>query len=170
MQKERMTKRTAYVEGNTARKLQAAQAPKVDKQAQRRSSQPARHANRSQAQVQQLGMGYVLVMTVCAVITMWICASYLQLQAENTRSLKNIASLENQLSELKTENDDEYNRLMSSVDLNSIRETAINELGMVYANADQIVLYDSHTNDYVRQFGEIPQEESSLLSALVSSK
>jgi len=84
--------------------------------------------------------------------------------------VKQIAALENQLTTLKTENDDAYNRLVSSVDLNSIRETAINELGMVYADPDQVVLYDSQANDYVRQYKEIPQEESSLLDGLLGSR
>ena len=71
---------------------------------------------------------------------------------------------------LRTENDDEYNRVLSSVDLNQIRKTAIEELGMVYAGADQVVFYDSHTNDYVRQYGEIPQEETSILDSLLGAK
>ena len=80
--------------------------------------------------------------------------------------MKNIAALEAQLSELRTENDDEYNRVTTSVDLEEVRDIAINELGMVYAGADQVVLYDSEGSDYMKQYAEIPEEDSSLDSLL----
>lgn len=82
--------------------------------------------------------------------------------------MKNIATLEAQLSELKAENDDEYNRVTSSVDLEEIREIAINELGMVYAGADQVILYDGQGSDYVRQYGEIPKADNGLKGILGS--
>lgn len=76
--------------------------------------------------------------------------------------MKNIAALEARLSELKAENDDEYNRVTTSVDLEKVREIAINELGMVYAKADQVILYNSQGSDYVRQYGDIPEEDKGL--------
>ena len=80
--------------------------------------------------------------------------------------MKNIAALESQLTDLKQENDDEYNRVVTSVDLEKIRDIAINELGMVYAQEDQVVLYDSEGSDYVRQYADIPEEESGLKELL----
>ena len=161
----------SYVEGNTARKLSVVEMParREDRQSKSRPT-PVQQPRRTPVQEQHLGFGHVVVVTFCAVVALWMCAGYLQLQAENTRSLKQIAALENQLTELKTENDDQYNRLMSSVDLNSIREIAINELGMVYANPNQVVLYDSQTNDYVRQYAEVPQEEGTWLSGVLGTK
>ena len=70
---------------------------------------------------------------------------------------KEIISLESQYSELKLSNDDAYARAVSSVDLEEIRDIAINELGMVYANKDQILLYDKTESEYVRQYEDIPQ-------------
>ena len=83
------------------------------------------------------------------------------------RSVKNIASMETQLEELRKENDDNYTRIMTSVDLDYIRDVAINELGMVYAEPDQVILYDNGTQDYVRQSGELPEEESSLADQIL---
>ena len=42
-------------------------------------------------------------------------------------------ALETELEDLRKENDDNYTRIMTSVDLDYIRDVAINELGMVYA-------------------------------------
>ena len=55
---------------------------------------------------------------------------------------------------------------MSSVDLESIRKTAMEELGMVYASEDQVVLYDSKSTDYVRQYQDVPKnsEDESVKS------
>lgn len=80
--------------------------------------------------------------------------------------MKNIAALESQLAELKTENDDEYNRVVTSVDLEQIRDIAINELGMVYADQDQVILYDGEGSDYVKQYADIPEDEKSLKGLL----
>lgn len=163
--------RTSYIEGNTVRKLSVVEMPerRQDKQVRNRPT-PVQQQKRIPVQEQKLGFGTVLMVTVCALAALWICAGYLQLQAENTRSLKQIASLENQLAELKVENKDQYNRLMSSVNLDQIREIAIHELGMVYANPDQIVLYDGQTNDYVRQYAEVPQETGTWLDGILGSK
>lgn len=100
-------------------------------------------------------------------MVLWSCVRYLQLQAETTSHVKNIASMETQLEELRKENDDNYTRIMTSVDLDYIRDVAINELGMVYAEPDQVILYDNGTQDYVRQSGELPEEESSLADQIL---
>ena len=69
---------------------------------------------------------------------------------------------------LKKENDDNYTRIMTSVDLDYIRDVAINELGMVYANEDQVILYDGGTKDYVRQSQDVPKDsKNSLMDQLL---
>lgn len=170
---ERIGKDT-YVDGNTVRKFSVVQMPKRPQERPEREDHSGKQSRQRKtqraAQEKPFGFGYVVVLAVCASVTLWVCTGYLKVQAENTRQAKNIAGLEKQLTQLKTENDDEYNRLMSSVDLNQIRKTAVEELGMVYANADQVVLYDGQSNDYVRQYREIPQEESSILEGLLGSK
>ena len=44
---------------------------------------------------------------------------------------------------------------------------AINELGMVYAEPNQVILYDGGTDDYVRQNGSIPSDYSSVKDKLL---
>ena len=100
-------------------------------------------------------------------MVLWSCVNYLQLQAETTSRIKNIAALELQLEQLRKENDDNYTRIMTSVDLDYIKDVAINELGMVYAREDQVILYENTTRDYVRQNGEIPKEESTLMDQIL---
>lgn len=160
--KDDSRRRTGYVEGTAVRKLQTSGNPAERRERRRRRE--VRHAGH--AKPRNLGLGYVLFLTAACGLTLWVCAGYLQLQADNTAKVKNIAALESQLSDLKTENDDEYNRVVTSVDLEEIRDIAINELGMVYAQEDQVVLYDSEGSDYVRQYADIPEEESGLKDLL----
>ena len=52
------------------------------------------------------------------------------------------------------------------MDLEKIRDIAVNELGMVYANEDQVVLYDNEGSDYVKQYADIPKDQSGLKGVL----
>ncbi len=97
-----------------------------------------------------MSLGYVMflmaAMSVCAVILI----NYLQLQAEMTTKVKHIASLESQLNSMRLENDETYNRIVSSIDLEEIKRIAIGELGMTYAQEGQIISYSGVGNDYMR--------------------
>lgn len=155
----RSDKRQAdYVDGAAVRKLQVKEQPD-------RARIRAQHYAR-QAKPQRMGIGYVLFLAVSLGVAMWVCVGYLKLQADNTARVKNIAALESQLSKLKDENDDEYNRVTTSVELEKIRDIAINELGMVYANEDQVVLYDNEGSDYVKQYADIPEDSEGLKGLL----
>ena len=65
---------------------------------------------------------------------------------------KNIAVLEAQYNTLKAENDDTESRIKGAVDLEDIKRRAMTELGMQYANENQIVSYETDDDDYVRQY------------------
>lgn len=56
------------------------------------------------------------------------------------------------------ENDAAYDDAVSSVDLGRVKEIAINDLGMIYANEGRIITYDSQSSDYVRQYEDVPTE------------
>jgi len=88
-------------------------------------------------------------------------------QSDITNKISNIATLESQLADLKSDNDEAYGRVTRSVDLEYVKQVAIGELGMVYASEDQVVLYESTEDDYVRQYADIPSDEKSGLSSLL---
>ncbi len=60
--------------------------------------------------------------------------------------------------DLTEANDTAYNAAVDSVNLQEIRDKAMNELGMVYAANGNVVEYDSPTSDYVKQYNEIPSD------------
>ena len=75
----------------------------------------------------------------------------LQLQAELTNLTKSVAASQSTLNRLKVANDEEYNRILSSINLEEIKRIAIMELGMVYAQEGQIIEYENESGDYMRQ-------------------
>ena len=158
-------RRKRYIEGNTVRKTEPLRRPK-------RQEEPRRQAKRRRApreKIQYVNVLYAIFVVTATCMLLWSCVNYLQLQAETTSRMKNIAALEMKLEELKKENDDNYTRIMTSVDLEYIKDVAINELGMVYAGEDQVILYDGKTRDYVRQNQEIPKEEKTLIDQILGT-
>lgn len=157
-----MRRQQRAIEGNTARKVQTLEYPSRERQPERRER---RHAEKSN--VQYVNVLYMIFLAAASCMVLWSCVNYLQLQAETTSRVKHIASLETELEDLRKENNDNYTRIMTSVDLDHIRDVAINELGMVYAEPNQVILYDGGTDDYVRQSGSIPSDYSSMKDKLL---
>ena len=71
--------------------------------------------------------------------------------------MKEVAALESQVADMKADNDARYKEITTSMDLNSIKDAAINRLGMKYASQDQIVYYSVDNNNYMDQYNEIPE-------------
>lgn len=157
-----MRRQQRAIEGNTAWKVQTLEYPSRERQPERRER---RHAEKSN--VQYVNVLYMIFLAAASCMVLWSCVNYLQLQAETTSRVKHIASLETELEDLRKENNDNYTRIMTSVDLDHIRDVAINELGMVYAEPNQVILYDGGTDDYVRQNGSIPPDYSSMKDKLL---
>ena len=157
-----MRRQQRAIEGNTARKVQTLEYPSRERQSERRER---RHAEKSN--VQYVNVLYMIFLAAASCMVLWSCVNYLQLQAETTSRVKHIASLETELEDLRKENNDNYTRIMTSVDLDHIRDVAINELGMVYAEPNQVILYDGGTDDYVRQNSSIPSDYSSMKDKLL---
>ena len=136
-----------YVDGNTVRTIETLP-----------QEEPAvRRKKRRQAKVHSAVRYKQKTRTCIMGLLVFGCVRYLQIQSRVTASMENINKLESTLNDLKAENDAEYNRVMSSVDLETVRKIATEELGMVYADENQVVLYDSKDTDYVRQYQDVPK-------------
>jgi cell division protein FtsL len=61
-----------------------------------------------------------------------ICINYLKLQSVNVALQKRVTSLTTQLKDAQMENDTVYNEIIANVDLEKIKEYAMNTLGMTY--------------------------------------
>ena len=97
------------------------------------------------------------MLTIAAICTLYLCVSYLQLQSSITARLDHIEYLEERIETLKADNDALETRINTSVDLDYVYKIATEELGMVYANKNQVRLYNKTESEYVRQYEDIPE-------------
>lgn len=100
---------------------------------------------------------YVCILTVAAIVTLLLCVNYLHVQASITARMTHIEELELKLEHLKSENESLQTRIDTYVDLDYVYKVATEELGMVYANKDQVLLYNKTESEYVRQYEDIPK-------------
>ena len=138
-----------YVYGNTVR--QAETLPRKTKspysqqreQTKRTSSRVVKNRNRA--------------MSISPAYAVFICVLYLNLQSEVVSRSENVTAMQEQLADLTEANNTAYNSAADSVNLETVRDRAMNEMGMVYAAQGTIVEYDSPEGDYVKQYNDIPE-------------
>lgn len=151
-----------YVDGSAVRKLQ----PMPDREergdvVRRRKQQPSRKSKQRRKPAMSF-FSFVMV-TVAIGITLYAAVQYLEIQTDLHNMNKEVASLQNQLVALTSENDAALNKINSKIDLEQVFQTAVNELGMVFPNSNKIITYEGAVSDYVRQFNKIPQATASDL-------
>jgi hypothetical protein len=101
-----------------------------------------------------MSFGYVLFLTAAMCAAAFILLSYVQMQGTLTQVTREVAAKEVQYNNMKVANDEKYNRIMSSIDLEEIKRYAMGELGMVYAQAGQVITYTNEHKDYMRQVSD----------------
>ena len=144
----RAISRSEYIYGNTVpdikRELEEAPRKKLSA-ATRKNREKAKHMN----------LPYVLFLLMATGMAIVMLVNYIQANAAVVSSVENIASLESRYLNLKADNDEEYNRIVNSIDLDEVKRIAQEELGMHYATEGQIITYTDEMSDYVRQFSDI---------------
>ena len=80
---------------------------------------------------------------------------YVNLQTSIRSHMSNISTLKEDISDMKAANSAAQSRIDTSTDINAIKEIALTEYGMVYANEGQIVYYDIADEDYMSQYESI---------------
>ena len=152
-----------YVNGSAVRQLDAApqQQPrrKSEEELQRERRQRSRHnaALRNRQKAMYMSKGYVVFLSVCVAIVAISAVALIQIQSQVTHRMKNVAALESEINNLRADNDAKYKSITTSVDLNQIKDIAINELGMSYASEDQVVYYSVEKNNFLDQYQDIPE-------------
>lgn len=143
----------SYVDGNTVRKEGAV--PKRRERIQERPK-PRRYPVRKPARIPGIsGKAFVFLTAMLSAVT--ICGfSYLTTQYEVRDMKSQIVSLQSEISKQKEDNDIEYEKIISSVDLAEIYKKATKKLKMVQAEKNQIYKYNSKKSDMVKQYADIP--------------
>ncbi len=145
-------RKSNYINGNTVRVTDPV------KELQKPVKKVSHATRKNRDKVLYMNLGYVLFLSFALLIAGITLIGYLQTQAQLTLSIKNVASLESELNDLKLSNDEELARINSAVNLEEIKRIAVEELGMTYAKEGQVVKISGEGSDYVRQLKNLPSK------------
>ncbi len=161
--------RNIYVEGSAARRLAEAPSreyypartpqrrrPEMQERSARPNRQVSHEAQKNRAKAMSMSAGFVVFLAVISAAVLFFCINYIQLKSQITSSMKNVAALESELSQLKEDNDAYYSQVTSNVDLSRIKKIAMSRLDMKYPSDDQIMTYTTAASSYVRQYQDVP--------------
>ena len=150
------TPRQTYVYGNVVTK--PSYEPKRRVQDPERKKSASRQVKRNRRKALGMNPGYVMFLAVAAVLALVVCVNYVKLQSRITSHSKNIAAMQEELADMKEENNTRYNSVIDSVNLEEVRTRAQENLGMVYASSEQVIEYNKPSADYVKQYEGIPKD------------
>ncbi|MDO4621806.1 MAG: hypothetical protein Q4B22_02530 [Eubacteriales bacterium] len=144
----------SYEDGNAVRVLDDDYYFEEEKSREARPKVSER-TKKNRARAKNIGSGYVAFLAAVCMLTVLVCIAYLQLRSELTNQMETIAAMESSLSKLQADNDAYYKQAQTSVSMDDVRSTALDKLGMHYANESQIYYYNINDESYVRQYERI---------------
>ena len=116
------------------------------------------NVKRNREKAARMNAGYVAFLFLMAGVFFLGCVRYINLRNTIIEKQKAVESLESRVQAEKLENDEKYDRIMGSVDMEEIKRVAMDELNMKYPDSGQVSVTASNDSDYVRQFKEIPKK------------
>ena len=155
-------KKTYYVNGSTVRQLEAqpVRRERIDRTKIKEEQQKKRRRNaarRNRERALHMTRGYVAFLTFCVGVVAFAAVALVQTQSQVTQRREHIAALESQITDLKADNDARYKEIVTSMDLEYIKDVAMNQLGMQYETEDQIIYYSVENNNFMDQYSDIPE-------------
>ncbi len=146
-----------YVYGNTVRQaeVQPRRTREVYPEAPKRASRQVRRNRNRAMSISPAYAGFLVAAAFCAV---FLCVMYLRLQSDVVNRSEQITSLQEQLADLTEANNTAYNAAADSINLEEVRDKAVNELGMVSESEGTVIEYDNPASGYVRQYDNIPED------------
>ena len=147
-------------DGNAVRKIEEPWPEERPEKRKRAPREVSERTKRNRIRAESMSAGYVLFLSLVCAATVFLCIHYLQLRETLTNQEEKIASMRTSLSNLQADNDASYRQVIAGIDVNDIKATAINKLGMHYAAESQIKYYDAAYESYVRQYVSVPGTDS----------
>lgn len=154
---DRADTRDQYIyeyDGSAVRKIEV-----VPERTYKKKKKINRVASKNRERARKMSGGFVMFLAAASATAMFMCVHYLKLKSEITTQAKQIAVMETNINRLKADNDAYYNSVLSSMDLEHIKEVAMKRLDMDYPKENQIFQFDTAGNSYVRQYRSIPGAE-----------
>lgn len=141
--------RNMYVYGSTAPKYDI---PRQLEEPQRKVLSNEARKNREKAKY--MSFGYVVFLIAALMVAGVVLIGYIRLQADITTLSGEITRQEKLINSLRVENEEALARIEMAVDLELIKQVAIQELGMTYPEEGQIITYENVGYDYMRRVSD----------------
>lgn len=138
-----------YVRGSEAPAIEVERAPR------RRSRIPISPRKRA-ARANRRNLALFGVVTVITAAAIALGVNYLNLRSDLITTTSEINTLQEELNTLTTNNNEKQVDVESNINYQEIYDKAVNEYGMTYPDANNIVEYDGGTLGYIRQYENIP--------------
>ena len=143
-----------YVYGNTVRELEQPvrreRRSREEIETARRKKNRRNATRRNRERVLRMNKGYVVFLSLCVLLSAFAAVSLIQIQSQMSQRMKNVANL-------RADNDAKYKELTTSVDLEYVKDVAMNQLGMTYATEEQVIYYSIDNENYMDQYSNIPE-------------
>lgn len=122
----------------------------------RRENRNYRKTYRENEKAFTMSVPYVIFLTIAVVAVVFMCIKYLSLNSDIADAKKNIALLENNIDTIAAQNDAMDYEINGYIDVANVVQVAMEELGMIPANKEQVFFYESSDVEYMKQFDDIP--------------
>ncbi|MGN0466921.1 MAG: hypothetical protein ACI4F9_11330 [Lachnospiraceae bacterium] len=167
---EKRLERYQLIYGNNVRKLDEEvvhipeprenQTPVVtNKQTKQKKKRVSSYVKRNREKAMEFNASYTVVLTVALTAIVIICIAYLTGQNKLNTQINLITSKQKELAAIVNENHAKKANLEKSIDLEEIRDFAINSLGLQEPTQSQIIYYDGVNADYVKQYEQVPESD-----------
>ena len=124
---------------------------RIEREKRRRRQQQRRKARMVRRQRFQ---AICTAMVVLGISLLFV--GYVNLTNNITTHMNRISALQTEVTNIKADNSAIESRIATAANLKDVKGIALQQLGMVYANADQIVYYEMENADYMSQYQNIP--------------
>lgn len=120
----------------------------IEEEKRRKQKSRARQNARALRRSRVTAFGVILAVSIFGAFFL----GYVNLQTSIRAHMNNIATLKEDISDMKASNSAAQSRISTATDINEIKQKALTEYGMVYANQGQIVYYDIEDEDYMSRY------------------
>lgn len=131
----------------------------LSKHQQREMEKESSRAKYRRMQSESMSLKYVIFLSVMVLVSAFLAVKYLNYQAEISEIKSNIHSLKSNIEVISSQNDAISYDIDAYIDINRIIDTAVNELGMIMANEEQVKYFQKNVDEFMNQYADVPDTE-----------
>ena len=160
MDRGRGSRMEYYVDGNVVRRIDAEPKERLRREREAERVHKAKKRNAKKLYLKEHNRTFCNLMYYSMILSAAVLISglYLHIQSDITARTRNISRLETSVAELRLDNNAKMKRIAMTVNLDEVKDAAINQYQMQFARPDQIVYYSIEDSDYMEQYSDIPMK------------